>query len=63
MFSHLFVYIVDRRFGAYEALKIGLNQDFEGGGFLVDGAGQEVQAMEQIIGGGTVVDFGEEHGG
>ena len=60
---HFIVDAVDRRFCANEALEVGLDEDFEGCGFLLDGLREEVEALEERVGGGVAVDLGEEEGG
>ena len=50
VFPHFLVYIVDCGFGADEALEVGFDEDFEGGGFLLDGGGEEVEAAEEVVG-------------
>jgi hypothetical protein len=61
--SHFTVHPVDGGLRGHETLKVGLDEHFEGRGFLLDGVGQEVESGEEGVGGGIAVDLREEEGG
>jgi hypothetical protein len=60
LLTHFIVYAVDGGLCADEALEVGLDEDLQRGRFLLDGAREEVEALQQRVGRGIAVDLREE---
>jgi hypothetical protein len=60
LLAHLIVDAVDGGLCADEALEVGLDKNLERGRFLLDGAREEVEALQQRVGRGIAVDLRKE---
>lgn len=61
--AHFIVDAVDGGLCADEALEVGLDEDLERGRLLLDGAREEVEALQERVGRGIAVDLREEERG
>lgn len=60
---HLGIDIVNGSFGPHEALKIGLNENFQRCGFLINRSREGVESLKKRLGRCRRVDLGKEKGG
>ena len=57
---HFFIHIIYSSLGADEALEVGFDEDFQGGGLLVYGLGENIETGEERLGIGGGMHLGQE---